>query len=206
MLGESGYERIENNFYPTEPIVTRSLTAVVDVVGSVIYEPCAGDGAMAEELMRAGAKVVSTDLIDRGYCAFGVDFLKVREMPRHGSGAYCRDIFTNPPYEDELTDRMIAHALELTRPYDGRVAMLLRHEFDCAVSRRPLFAEHPAFASNMLLHRRPRWSTMRKGKPRHNFDWFLWDWRHVGLPTKRYLLTPGEMARRQNRDLFSGAR
>lgn len=84
-------------------------------------------------------------------------------------------IVTNPPYS--LAEEFVRHALDLTRAAGGMVAMLLRHEFDCAATRRDLF-DMRAFAYRMALTRRPRWIAGTTGSPRHNFTWFVWDWRN----------------------------
>ena len=89
--------------------------------------------------------------------------------------AWCTEsIITNPPYK--LAEAFIRKALELTEPLQGRVAMLLRNEYDCAKSRRDLF-EHPAFLKKIVLTKRPRWSTEDKASPRHNFAWYIWCWK-----------------------------
>ena len=42
-------DRIENDFYPTNALLTKKLLAHVEITGQII-EPCAGDGAIAREL------------------------------------------------------------------------------------------------------------------------------------------------------------
>jgi hypothetical protein len=62
------------------------------------------------------------------------------------------------------------------------VAILARHEFDCAARRRPLF-EDARFRMKLVLTKRPRWvDGPQRASPRHNFAWFLWDHQHRGAP------------------------
>jgi hypothetical protein len=56
-----------------------------------IWEPACGDGAISKVLETAGYRVVSTDLIDRGYGAGGHNFLK-------STKPLAKNIITNPPY------------------------------------------------------------------------------------------------------------
>ena len=95
----------------------------------------------------------------------------------------CVSIVTNPPYDQ--AEVFIRRALELTKPARGMIAMLLRNEYDCAMSRVDLFRKAP-FALKLVLTKRPRWFKNDIASPRHNFAWFVWDWRQVGLPVIRY--------------------
>ena len=75
------------------------------------------------------------------------DFLTIDEPP------FLTDaIITNPPYGEnrrgELAIAFIAHALALKVP---RIAMLLRDDFDCAITRQHLFRNEPRFAFKLVL-------------------------------------------------------
>lgn len=83
-------KRAAYEFYPTPPEATRALLSVEQFDGS-IWEPACGDGAISKVLIEAGYKVVSTDLIERGYAKGGYDFLK-------SSTPLAKNIVTNPPY------------------------------------------------------------------------------------------------------------
>ena len=54
-----------------------------------------------------------------------------------------------------------------------------RHEWECAANRDGLLDEEP-FAGMLTLTCRPRWIAGSTGSPRHNYAWFIWDWRHCG--------------------------
>ena len=90
----------------------------------------------------------------------GGDFLKLERLP----DASVRGIVTNPPYEQ--AEEFCAHALKLTAPVKGFVAMLLRCDFDHAKRRAYLFADCPQFAKKIVLTRRIVWFVEADGKPK----------------------------------------
>ena len=187
MLGEAGYSRIANDSYETESRVTQAMLGVSSFRGKV-WEPACGSGKMARVLLAGGYDVVSSDLHDYGFAESGKNFLDQIELP-----GGVESIVTNPPYSDDLVERFIVHAMQLTMPVKGMVAMLLRNEYDCADGRRGLF-NHPAFHVKIVLTFRPRWVAEQKASPRFQYSWFIWDWQrpadkaaaviYVGDPTK----------------------
>src|SRR5271157_144915 len=151
-MRESGFERVEGDRYWTEPWVTRALLARVKFRGA-IWEPACGRGDMADVLTDAGYKVMVSDIAgERLGCknAAEADFL-VHNSPGDG----LLSIVTNPPFT--TAEAFIWKALDLTERASGMVAMLLRNEYDCAASRRPLF-ERESFAAKFVLTKRPRWA------------------------------------------------
>jgi tRNA G10 N-methylase Trm11 len=131
------YTRQEKDFYPTPDWVTEALLRRVRLPKG-IWEPCCGNGAMAQVLEAHGHLVVGTDLVDRGYGEAGRDFRAETRLPA-GSTA----IVTNPPYGRRLF-AFVDHALELTRPVSGMVAMLVNAQWPyAAVNSERLL--HPAF-------------------------------------------------------------
>src|SRR5262249_20684417 len=93
---------------------------------------------------------------------------------------------TNPPYGErkrgELAVAFIEHALTLDIP---RIALLLRVDFDSALTRRHLFADEPRFAGKLILLNRIKWFD-GPSSPSDNHAWFLWNRSHHGLSTIRY--------------------
>jgi hypothetical protein len=176
VLGNSGYERIPNDAYYTERWVTEALLSQVRFRGA-LWEPAAGRGDISAVLRGAGYNnVIESDIV----WPDPVDFLRQRSLPD-----YVESIVTNPPY-DQIAD-FIGHALILTRQVEGMVAMLARHEFDCAKGRKGFF-DRPPFAMRVVLMGRPRWVPKKPGdkSPRYPYSWFVWDWRHSGSATLRY--------------------
>lgn len=176
MVGKPRYVREDADAYFTPAWCTEALLKRWSPVGAV-WEPAAGRGDMAKVLTDSGYNVFATDLHEHKGAVTqikkDIDFLEPSDFLMG-----CFSIVTNPPYT--LAERFIRRALEVTAPGRGSVAMLLRHEYDCAKTRRDLFAEHPHFARKITLIRRPRWFADTKTSPRHSFAWYVWDARHRG--------------------------
>lgn len=203
-LGEAGYDRIALDAYFTEDRCTEALLPKLGLAArSTIVEPMCGDGGIAKVLQRAGHTVIASDLVDYGEGYPVRDFLSIgqEEFVRQGA----RIIITNVPYDGAA--KFITRALWLTKPLGGLVAVINRHEYDCAPGRRSLFRDHEAFARKITLTFRPKWrfpkaveAAMRakaiaegkdpdkKKSPRFPFAWFIWNWRKPGLalPTQEY--------------------
>jgi hypothetical protein len=168
----SGHERNENDFYPTEPWCTKCALRNYHIPKHlVIGEPACGRGHISKVLIEHGYDVVSSDLNETGYGTSGVDFLSL--------DAPYPVIFTNPPYIDDMAFEFAKHAIELTKPYKGIVAMIMRTDWGSAKGRYPV-TKHPSFAMKLELTKRPRWIADTTGSPRHNYSWYFWDWKTVG--------------------------
>lgn len=171
-LYSSGYERIERDAYYTPAWCTEVLLQHVKF-NEVIWECAAGTRAMSRVLEAGGYKVVSSDIETVMGTVRTIDFLNLRE-PLHQFD----DIVTNPPFK--YAKGFVEQALALTEYKIGKVAMLLRNEWDSAATRQHLFGKCPQFALKLVLTRRPKWFADNKASPRHNFSWFIWDWGHEG--------------------------
>jgi hypothetical protein len=169
---ESGYERKELDVYETPAWVTDCL---IDLghIPEFIWEPAAGSGQMVRALRAQDYAVYESDI------ATGEDFLMRKEAP-----VGCGAIVTNPPYN--LARAFIEHALALTRPFNGTVAMLLRTDYDHAKTRQHLFGDCGTFRHKLVLTRRIKWFEDSKGSPSFNHAWFVWDWTYAGAPTISY--------------------
>lgn len=203
MLGEPQFERVEDDFYPTPPENLDCLGTYLDLESLVVWEPACGEGDLSKRLVELGTqKVISTDLVDRGFGVGGIDFLQCPTAPgallNYGNKRFA--IITNPPYltldledaqwahlrdlaarygytkKSSLADLFVHKALELAKDRNGIVAMFLRNEWDCAKERMNLFEDHPAYAMKVIVTKRPRWIKGSTGSPRHTYSWFVWDW------------------------------
>lgn len=160
---DSGYARLPDDLYETPEWVTAALLPHMKGV-QYIWEPACGNGSMAKALATwPNVRVRATDK------ARGVDFFSV---------AHCHHdaVITNPPYSH--AEAFIVHALKLTRPQRGRVAMLLRIDFDSARSRQHLFGRCKQFDKKLVLTSRIRWIPGSTGSPSFNHAWYVWDWNH----------------------------
>lgn len=188
MLGQTQYPRTPLDHYPTQPPPTQALMGVPQIAErierAVVWETCCGDGAICKEIAPYVGDVLATDIA--AYPGFDPDALvdllslnRLGDLNDHGITRVPNGIITNPPYGKEAQP-IIEKSLELMREVDGFVVMLLRHEWDCADSRTPLFAHHPAFAAKITLTFRPHWvkpaEGEKAGSPRFSYAWFFWDW------------------------------
>jgi hypothetical protein len=109
------------------------------------------------------------------------DFFACDPLP-----GFAHNIVTNPPFV--LSDAFARRALDLTRPYAGKVALLLPVTWDTARRRLDLFLNH-YFKSKHILTRRIRWENIeqKKNGPSTNHAWYVWDWGGVETPTIGWL-------------------
>jgi len=112
-------ERPEDDNYPTPDWAVGALVPMLppQVIESEVWEPACGQGHLADSLKARGFDVTSSTLVDYGYGAAGVDFLKVPTLK-------APTIITNPPYKH--AEAFVRHALDLKPKV---VAMLLRAQF-----------------------------------------------------------------------------
>ena len=167
----SGYRRIERDLYETPEWVTRALLPHLGKV-TFVWEPAAGLGKMVRVLESAGLQVLSTDI------SVGQDFLLAERKAVDA-------IVTNPPYS--MAQSFIEHALELMKG-GGKVAMLLRTDFDHARTRAHLFHGCEAFAKKLVLTKRIVWFGRPGAAPSFKHAWYIWDWQHCGKPIVEYHL------------------
>src|SRR4051812_23450150 len=140
------YARQDRDFYPTPAWVTEALLRRVRLPKG-IWEPCCGDGAMAQVLGAHGHRVVGTDLVDRGYGETNRDFLAETRLPEGVTA-----IVTNPPYGRTLY-KFVDRAPELTRPVGGTVAMLVNTQWPTGAANS-IWLRHPAFEATVVLTNR----------------------------------------------------
>ena len=136
-LGSSNHvpeEREAFDYYATDPKAVEMLLEL-EQFAPVIWEPACGEGHISKVLQAHGYKVISTDLVYRG---FGdpepLDFLMETLEGFEG------DIITNPPYSTGL--EFVQRALESVRP-GGKVAMFLKVQFLEGQKRGAFFKDTP---------------------------------------------------------------
>lgn len=174
----SAYERKAMDCYETPAWCTEALLGHIAARPGTIWEPAASSGNMVR-VLQGQFMVLASDV------ETGTDFLKIEQLPNPA----IRGICTNPPFSHAA--EFCRHALKLTKPVNGFVAMLLRVDFDSAKTRADLFAECPAWSKKIVLTKRIVWfvdpeTGKPKASPSENHSWFLWSWDHVGPPTIGY--------------------
>ena len=134
-LGASNHtdkERQSEDFYATEPRAAELLLELENF-NENIWECACGEGDLSKVFEEAGHKVLSTDLVDRGYGQGDVDFLQCTEV-------FDGDIITNPPYK--YAKEFVEKAIELV-PDGHKVAMFLKLQFLEGKARKALFEKYP---------------------------------------------------------------
>ena len=124
--------RHPEEWYATDPFAADLLCSVENFKGG-IWECAAGQGHLAKRLEELGYNVISTDLIDRGYCDGGVDFLQAKKC-------FGYNIVTNPPYKFALD--FIYKAMEIL-PDGGKLALFLKLQFLEGKERKKMFLQYP---------------------------------------------------------------
>ena len=164
----SNRDRVENDFYSTDPIALEGLLKEIPRLNSRIWECACGQGHLSKVLEKYNYRVKSTDLIDRGYGKGGIDFLK-REKLWKG------DILTNPPYIH--AEEFIRKGLQLV-PNGNKVIMFLKLLFLEGKKKKSLFAEFPPkviyVSSSRIACSRNGIDTPGKGKA-VAYAWFIWE-------------------------------
>lgn len=168
----SGYERISGDRYYTPAWCIDALLQVESFVG-IVYDPCAGAGNIIDALRAADIDALGFDIEPDGPEVGGPIDFTTHDAPMPNA-------ITNPPYgkQGRLAVTFIEKALALTWGSRGKVAMLLRVDFDSANGRRPIFEDHPAFSAKYTLTRRIRWTNLPQtaAGPTENHAWFVWNW------------------------------
>jgi hypothetical protein len=183
---ETGYARVARDFYSTPSWVTNALVELVNVRNKRTWECASGAGDMSEPLGAAGARVFSSDIIDRGYPAF--DLLYDFTSPPDPAMQSWDGIITNPPFgpRGKLAEAFIESGLR--RIGEGFLALLLPADFDSAKTRMHLFGGCARFAGKLVLTRRVKWfehPTNPCMQPKENSAWYLWgnvEFRRLGAP------------------------
>lgn len=161
---QSGYERIENDHYPT--IDKRCIYGLLEII--VPTGPC------VDVCAPGGSGIVDT-LTKCGYDVFGIpDAFTKNKLEAEW-------IVTNPPYKRPLVDNIINRQIERVEDLEVHgLAVLLRTAFDHAKTRTAMF-KHKSYAGQIKLLFRPLWFSGRKRRePMHHFVWHIWS---VNSPT-----------------------
>ena len=136
MLGVNpNAKREENDFYATNP---KAIESVLDIfnqieVSNKVWECSCGQGHISKVLKENGYDVLSTDLIDRGYADYEVDFLETTDK-------FNGDIVTNPPFK--LAEEFVEHGFELIEN-GNKIALFLKVQFLESKKRKALFEKYP---------------------------------------------------------------
>lgn len=173
-LGASNHSssaRHEHDYYATDPKTIDELLAV-EAFSGPIWECCCGGGHLSKRLEKNGYKVISTDMIDRGYGTGGVDFFAQNKL-------LAPNIITNPPYK--YAKEAVEHSLELGAE---KIAMFLKLTFLEGKARYKMFQKYPPKKVWVYSSRRqvaingdPE---MFKKSSAAAYGWFIWEKQYLG--------------------------
>ena len=107
----SDKDREELDFYQTPSFATQSLLDLGIIEAHNIWEPMAGNGAIADILKQNKyLNVTTSDIVQRDYpLDFTHDFFSLKAFPESMPDKGGKGIITNPPYK--VADDFILHAL-----------------------------------------------------------------------------------------------
>lgn len=182
--GNPENERIENDYYATNPKAVTMLLDNYKFNGTKMLEPCVGGGHIANAVkdVYKNIEITGIDLIDRGYKdTIVTDFLKYENDEKFDF------IITNPPYSH--AQEFIYHSLDLLKE-NGQMAMFLKIQFLEGQKRKKLFEENPPKYIYVFRKRMPVWNDGREIDPKTGKDWattmchawFIWEKGYVGKP------------------------
>jgi len=175
-------EREENDFYPTPASAVYPLLER-EVFSGNIWECACGDGAISKVLEKKEYKVISTDLIDRGYGKGQVNFL--------ANGMFSDleqqdNIITNPPYKYAL--EFVLQAKKLAR---YKIAMFLKTVFLESQVRYDMFQDRifPLKTMYQFSNRVPIYKSgiVMKNSGLVAYAWFVWERGYNGKPTIEWI-------------------
>jgi hypothetical protein len=184
--GTVNYERIENDFYATDPVSTEALFKIEKFDSTSFLEPCCGEGHISKIIEEnfPFAEIISTDLIDRGYGKGNIDFLTYDYKRKFDY------VITNPPYK--LAKEFVEKSLKVT---NKKVAMFLKIQFLEGVGRYQFFKDTPLKTVHVFSSRQSPWTNGQKINPKTNkpwestmcFCWFIWEHGYEGEPIIKWI-------------------
>lgn len=177
--GNPTNNRVENDFYATNPVAVGKLLAKYDFNGTTMLEPCVGMGHIAYTVSAIyhhskNIEVTALDIVDRGYPDTIVQNFLTWETDKK-----FEMIISNPPYS--LGKEFIEKGMELLTE-NGQMAMFLKIQFLEGAKRKELFEKYPP---KYIYVFRNRMATFNNGEPLDPngkkwattmcHAWFVWE-------------------------------
>tara|TARA_R110000765_G_scaffold327885_1_gene418927 strand:- start:16 stop:570 length:555 start_codon:yes stop_codon:yes gene_type:complete len=169
-------EREKDDFYPTPSYAVEELLKREKFNGN-IWECACGEGDISEVLINHNYKVISSDLVDRGY-GIKEDFFM--------SDLWSDNIITNPPYKYALE-----FVIEAKRKSRRKIAMFLKTVFLESAKRKQMF-EDTNFPLKKIYQFSKRVSLYKNGEKMKNsgmiaYAWYIWEKDYKGKPTIEWI-------------------
>lgn len=181
-------DRVENDFYATDPRALDMLFDAEPFNAGEYLEPSAGQGHLSNRIIELvpNARVTNLDIVDRGLDGVIVaDFLEYETEKKYDY------VITNPPYS--LGKEFVDKGLELLKD-GGKMAMFLKIQFLEGEKRREMYIQNPpkyiyVFTKRMATFNNgsevdengKRWATTMC------HAWFVWEKGFAGEPVVRWL-------------------
>jgi hypothetical protein len=169
-----GSIRNESDYYKTpEWCIDLFLKEFGEPIGSEIFEPCAGDGAIIKSLhknyqgLTIRANEIRKEEKDNLYNAGAWDVTIADFLEYNNSNSYVDLVITNPPYS--IAQEIIEHCFEYAPK--AEIVMLLRLAFLESKKRRKFWKKHP-LTQLYILSERP--SFTGHGTDATAYAWFVW--------------------------------
>lgn len=109
----SDKDREDLDFYQTPSYATKTLVEHFDLKSNFVWEPMAGNGMIAKELITTGYSVHSTDIVKRDFKLNDtLDYFTVSSPLPLMDGGF--SVVTNPPYK--VANEFLKHTLEVVQP------------------------------------------------------------------------------------------
>ena len=186
-LGAPNKKRDKHDYYATDPKAVELLLDLEEIK-PIVLEPFCGGGHISKVLLNHNHKVISSDLINRGF-GFEAD---IKDYELKDDKLYCKgklilnedfDIVTNPPYKNinEFTE----YNLNLLRP-GCKLIQFLKLQFLESKGRRELFKIYPmkrVWVSSTRLRTAKNGDFKKYGhKNAIAYGWFVWEKGFSGDP------------------------
>lgn len=179
-----GVEREKDDYYATHPSTVLPLLKILGwFFGKTIYENACGEGYLSRELEKYGNTVISTDLIDRGYGAGGVDFLEDNIFDTFKYDA----IITNPPYK--ILDKFIMKSLKIA----PLVCFFLPiNKLEGIERYKEIYSKYPPKIIAVFIARQKcvingEFDNPDKNKNTKCYAWFIWERDFKGDPVIKFI-------------------
>ncbi|WP_455717734.1 hypothetical protein [Anaerosporobacter sp.] len=176
--GNPENERVENDYYATDPKAVKLLLDNYKFKGKAFLEPCVAAGNIAStvlEYYNSNCFVDGIDIVDRGYPnTIVADYLTYKTDDKYDC------IISNPPFS--LAKEFIEKSLNLLND-DGQIAMFLKIQFLEGTKRKEFFQNNPPKYIYVFRNRMATWNngdaidpkTGKKWATTMCHAWFVWE-------------------------------
>ena len=187
--GNPATQRVENDFYATNPKAVNMILNEYNFYAQNILEPCVGQGHIAhviDEFYNHSKNITAIDIVDRGYPnTIVTDFLNYQTEKRYDG------IITNPPYS--LAKEFVEKGMELLTD-NGQMLMFLKIQFLEGAKRKDFFKKYPPKYIYVFTNRMATWNNGEPLDPKGKrwattmcHAWFIWEKNSMTEPIIRWL-------------------